>query len=295
LLAVCLLTAACGTPSAKSTTTSTKPAAPPPLYYVSLGDSYAAGYQPTGPRSGHTDTNGFAYQVVKLAAAKGWDFKLENFGCGGATTTSILHSTGCAQLGPEAPTYPDQTQAAAAEAFVRTHRGNIGLITVSIGGNDVTSCVSATSPTTCVIAAVKGISTNLTTLLKGLRAAAGNSVPIVGTTYPDVILGLYISKSTSARSLATLSVLAFKSFINPTLLKTYKTYHASFVDVTAATGAYESLKTTTTLAPYGKIPVAVAKVCELTFFCQYNDIHPRTQGYAIIAHLVVGTLPTRHG
>jgi hypothetical protein len=100
-----------------------------------------------------------------------------------------------------------------------------------------------------------------------------------------------VSKSASARSLATLSIVAFKSFINPTLQRTYKAYHASFVDVTAATGAYESLKDTTTLAPYGKIPVAVAKVCELTFFCQYNDIHPRTPGYTIIAKLVVGTLP----
>ncbi len=32
-------------------------------YYVSLGDSYAAGNQPTASAWAHTDTNGFAYQV----------------------------------------------------------------------------------------------------------------------------------------------------------------------------------------------------------------------------------------
>ncbi|MGH9170095.1 MAG: SGNH/GDSL hydrolase family protein [Acidimicrobiales bacterium] len=290
IVAVCALAAACGATSAKP---ASKPK-PKPLLYVSLGDSYAAGYQPTGLHSGHTDTNGFAYQIPKLAAAKGWDFKLVNFGCGGATTSSILHSDGCDQLGPGAPTYPGESQAAAAEAFLRAHKGQVGLVTVSIGGNDVTACVAAASPTDCVIAAVKGIATNLATLLKGLRAAAGSSVRIVGTTYPDVILGLYVSHTASLRSLATLSVTAFREFINPTLKTTYKTYKASFVDVTAATGAYQSFKDTTTLAPYGKIPVAVAKVCELTYFCQYQDIHPHTAGYTIIAKLVVGTLPEHH-
>jgi len=113
-----------------------------PQYYVSLGDSYAAGYQPTSPKGGHTTTNGFAYQVTRLASAKGYHFTLVNFGCGGATTTSILKSLGCAQLGPGAPRYPAQTQAGAAEQFLVQHRGHVGLITVSIGGNDVTACAS---------------------------------------------------------------------------------------------------------------------------------------------------------
>ncbi len=38
----------------------------------------------------------------------------------------------------------------------------------------------------------------------------------------------------------------------------------------------------------------VAKVCQLTFFCQYHDIHPRTAGYRVIAELVVDALPKRH-
>ena len=51
--------------------------------YVSVGDSYASGFQPTGPGKGANTRNGFAYQVPKLAAARGYDFKLVNFGCGG--------------------------------------------------------------------------------------------------------------------------------------------------------------------------------------------------------------------
>src|ERR1700744_4422692 len=54
-------------------------------YYVSLGDSYSVGYQPVG---GSTP----GYTVV---VAKATRLTLVNFGCGGATTTSIVSSVGC--------------------------------------------------------------------------------------------------------------------------------------------------------------------------------------------------------
>lgn len=60
-------------------------------YYVSLGDSYAVGYQPGLGATRH----GFADQVVTKAARRGNRLQLMNFGCGGATTTSILHGTTC--------------------------------------------------------------------------------------------------------------------------------------------------------------------------------------------------------
>ena len=69
-------------------------------YYVSVGDSYAAGNQPTPSAWAHKDSNGFAYQVVKLARAKGYRFDLLNFGCGGATTTSVLQEVGCSADNP---------------------------------------------------------------------------------------------------------------------------------------------------------------------------------------------------
>jgi lysophospholipase L1-like esterase len=296
VMTLAIATAACGSTSTVTvpSVTRARAASPAPMLYISLGDSYAAGYQPSGPHSGTTTTNGFAYQVPGLAARKGYNLKLVNFGCGGATTASILHSIGCNQLGLGATPYPTQSQAAAAEAYLRSHRGHVGLITVSIGGNDVTPCAAAAKPATCVATAVKAINVNLAILLSGVRAAAGPSVRIVGTTYPDVILGLDISKVASLRSLAKVSIIAFKDLINPALEKLYTAVGGELVDVTAATGAYGPLTQTTDLPPYGKIPVPVAKVCELTFFCQYHDIHPRTAGYTIIAKLVVDTLPVRH-
>jgi lysophospholipase L1-like esterase len=262
-----------------------------PTYYVSVGDSYSVGYQP-----GVGATTGYAGYVTKKT-----HLTLANFGCGGATTTSIIDTVGCPDVLPHtagAHLYPTTTQAAAAEAFLTAHRGHIGLITVSIGGNDVTACAAQANPLPCVSTAVTSIDQNVTTLATGLRAAAGPKVPLIGLTYPDVFLGTYVYPTlpaTAARlALASASVVAFKSLINPALAKAYAAAAGAFVDVTAATGAYTPLTTTVTVAPYGTIPRAVARVCTLTWFCAVGNIHATNAGYGLIGKLVTARYARLH-
>jgi lysophospholipase L1-like esterase len=258
-------------------------------YYVSVGDSYSVGYQP-----GIGATTGYAGYVTNKT-----HLTLANFGCGGATTTSIIDSVGCPDILPDTAgvhLYPTTTQAAAAEAFITAHRGHIGLITVSIGGNDVTPCVVQPNPVSCVTTAVTTIEENVTTLATGLRAAAGPKTPLIGLTYPDVFLGAYVYPNlptTAARmAIVSSSVVAFKSLINPTLAKAYAAAHGDFVDVTAATGAYTPLTKTVTVAPYGTVPQAVARVCTLTWYCQVGNIHATNAGYALIGKLVTARYAT---
>jgi lysophospholipase L1-like esterase len=262
-----------------------------PQFYVSLGDSYAVGWQRHSDTDASVTTKGYANDVVKLAKARGKRLKLVNFGCGGATTTSILRTKGC-QKDARAiggPRYTS-TQVAAAVKFLKAHKGQVGLITVSIAGNDVTACASNPDPIACVSAATASIKKNVTELAKRLRKAAGKKALLVGLTYPDVILGKWVREPVD-QNLAKLSVVAFQAVINPALKKAYEDAKGRFVDVTAATGAYGSLDEMTTLDPYGAIPVPVAKVCELTAFCQFGDIHANSTGYGEIAKLVVDVLP----
>ena len=266
-----------------------------PDLYVSLGDSYASGYQPTAQGMGRNTRKGFAHQLPALAKKHGYDLELVNFGCAGATTISLLEAKGCnpkaLALGGE--TYPATSQLRAAEKFVRANRKRVALITISIGGNDVTACARAADPVACVTAATKTIQKNVGETAKRLRKAAGAKVRITGITYPDVLLGGYLSPDQAQKDMAKLSIVAFRSLINPALKRAYAGAGARFVDVTAASGAYGSFDATTNLPPYGTIPTPVAKVCQLTFFCQFTDIHPRTTGYALIADLVAKTLPRR--
>jgi len=264
--------------------------------YVSLGDSYASGYQPgVVPSEDGNTRNGFAYQVPALAANRGYRLRLVNFGCGGATTTSIISSKGCPPraLGPGGRSYPGQSQLAAAEGFLRKNRQRTGLVTVSIGGNDITACVRAPDPVGCVVAGVAVIEKNVSVVARRLRRAAGPRARIVGITYPDVILGLWVNGDQASRDLASLSVFAFRSLINPALKRAYAKGDARFVDVTRASGAYTPFEQVTTLQPYGTVPVAVARACELSYFCAQADIHARTDGYALIARLVAAELPRR--
>jgi len=272
------------------------------MYYVSLGDSYSVGYQPS-PTSGATS----GYTGV-VAASK--DLTLENFGCGGATTDSILTFNGVCGVtayGPPAiagtvgPSTAGQTQIQAADAFISSHPGQIGLITVSIGGNDVTACAAQPNPVTCVEGVTPTIQANVTTLVGDLRTAlgtVGKKVPIVGLTYPDVLLGEWVNNagtptfppSTANQTLATESVVAFDLLINPALKAAYKTGKGKFIDVTKKTGAYKALTHTTSinLPPLGTItvPKAVAEVCDLTWYCQLGNIHAKTVGYDLIGQLI---------
>jgi lysophospholipase L1-like esterase len=255
-----------------------------PTYYVSLGDSYSVGYQPTKGA-----TPGYAAYVAKHTG-----LTLANFGCAGATTTSLLTTVGCPVVLPHTAggmSYPTTTQIAAATAFIAAHQGHVGLITISIGGNDVVPCANASNPITCVGTAVSRIKTNVTSIASQLRADAGAKVPIIGSTYPDVVLGAYVyptnPASTAAINLANISVVAFKALVNPALSQSYASSLGAFVDVTKATGAYTSLKRTVRTKAYGTIPVPVASVCALTWFCQKGDIHPMNQGYTLIGRLIV--------
>ena len=116
-----------------------------PVYYVSLGDSYSVGYQPV-PIPVGAATVGYTGYVAKKEK-----LTLVNFGCGGATTTSILDPSVVCGVGYGPPaiagtagTVPaGESQAQAAEDFMTAHAGQIGLVTVSIGGNDVTPCAGA--------------------------------------------------------------------------------------------------------------------------------------------------------
>lgn len=265
-------------------------AEPQRQYYLSVGDSYAVGYQPNGDL-----TEGFAQQLLPKARKRGYELTLVNLACGGATTTSILKQKGCAKdrraVGAKA--YGPLTQTQAAARFLRHHRDDVALVTISIGGNDVTACGRGVpDPISCVAEAVSAINTNVTKMVRTLRKAAGKHILFVGTTYPDVLLGQWVRTPVN-QGIARLSTTAFRQFINPALRDAYASADGKFVDVTRATGAYGSLEELTTLPPYGRIPVPVAEVCRLTWYCQKGDIHARSNGYGVIADLIAHKMPRR--
>ena len=277
-----------------------------PPFYLSLGDSYSVGYQPNANGIGGNATAGYTAYVAKKVK-----MQLENFGCGGATTTSILTALGCTQsgFGPvaafDAVPYSTITQAAAALQFINTpaNAGRVGLVTVSIGGNDVTSCANAGTTAQilgCIQTADSSITANVGSLVASLHAAltaAGDTTArVIGITYPDVILGDWVFPAGSPnQTLAGLSVTAFDALINPTLSAAYGA--TNFVNITqtpyktATLGDDTPLATTVKSKTYGMIPASVNEICQLTYFCALGNIHANDKGYKFIGQQIVAHLP----
>src|SRR4051794_20590967 len=89
-------------------------------FYVSIGDSYAVGWQHPGLNQFGPSKQGFDREIPTLARKKHYKLELANFGCAGATTTSILHVKGCAADRRAIGGRPyESTQAAAAKRFLR--------------------------------------------------------------------------------------------------------------------------------------------------------------------------------
>jgi lysophospholipase L1-like esterase len=258
-------------------------------YYLSLGDSYSIGYQP-----GIGGTPGYAaYVATKLK------MQAENFGCGGATTTSLTTADGCGDpASQDAVSYSSITQEQAALNFIAAHPGEVSLITVSIGGNDFDSC--STAP--CVQSAMPTMQANIESLMRSLSGALSDAsdtdAGIIGLTYPNVDLGLYVyptnPPSSADVSEAQSSITAFDDLINPTLSQSYLSVSgSSFVNVTSARyrkatkGDDTDLSLTEQVAPYGSVPVAVGEICQLTYFCSQGNIHANSEGYDFIGKLVV--------
>ncbi len=245
-------------------------------YYLALGDSLAFGYQPID----HTDALHQGYVDDLYADLHAGDRKLtlDNLGCPGETTTTMLSGAVC---GP---------QVAEAVAFLRAHRNHTRVVTIDIGANDILRCVhGTTADSACFVSTLGTIASNLTTIMADLRAVAPH-VEIVGMTYYDPLLATWLT-GPAGQAFATQSV-ALLGVLNSTLTAVYQSASARIADVAAAFSSTD-LTTQVTLPFFGTVPLAVARICQWTWMCDPvfgPDIHANVHGYAVMADTFEGVV-----
>ncbi len=239
--------------------------------YVALGDSLAAGYQPGG-----TELRETAYPALTAGrlAGEGSELAVENLGCSGETTTSLIEGGKC--------DFDEGSQLAQAESVLEQRGDDVALVTIDIGGNDLLRCVrgGAEVDTACVADGVQTVEKNLPTILGRLRAAAGDDVPVL-------VLGYYNPW------------LAAKALDQPVkgLDDAAKAYTALSRAIQAAADAtdttfvgldeaFATRDTTPTEINGRTVPENAARICTLTNICTVGDIHLTDEGAATVARVL---------
>ncbi len=260
--------ASVGVPAAASAATSSGP------YYLALGDSLSTG---GGASPGH----GYVDDIYAEARLQIPGLQLENLGCGGDSTTRMIHEGLCHN-------YATGNQLGDAEAFLRAHPGQVSFVTIDVGGDDVVGCaLSGTINPTCAANASQAIEANLPVILSGLRSAGG-STPIVGMTYYDPILAAWYSgawfqgPTGPATARASLSLLRS---LNGELSSLYAQYSVPVADVQKPYQSSDWRLTGTYLGQ--SLPQNVADICNWTHMCMTGggnpNIHATDYGHSLIA------------
>ncbi|HEY6015029.1 MAG TPA: SGNH/GDSL hydrolase family protein [Candidatus Limnocylindrales bacterium] len=245
-----------------------------PLYYLSVGDSLAAGVQPIGdPEDMHRTTDGYADQLYPIAKSRYPNLVLVKLGCPGETTGTMIDGGIC--------DYDHGSQLDEAVAFLHAHRQFVAFVTIDIGSNDF-PCQTGLS---CLPPGVASIQANLPTILGALREAAGPNVPIVGATIYDPFLGAWLT-GPDGRSFAELTVFGAIVPLNQLLTGIYG---AAGMPVADVEGAFSTTDFTTTvpLEPFGDVPLNVVRICQWTWICAAPPLgpnnHANAAGYQAIA------------
>jgi len=256
IIALALALSPMGAPAAATETA--------PSYYLSLGDSLAAGTQP-----GRAFTNeGYADQLAGLLRARMPSLRLVKLGCPGETTTSMitpdLPFEG--RNGRNACHYPHGSQLAEAVSFLHAHQRSTALVTIDLGPNDLFRG-----------GGTDAISLNLPRILAALRDAAGPGVPIIGMNFydPRLALSWFV---THPGDLGALGVEIANAILFNDLIE------ALFAAAGDPVADVESAFRTTDTTLVGTTPRDVVVVCLWTWICApEQDIHANATGYGVIA------------
>ena len=244
------------------------------LYYVSVGDSLAAGVQPIGDASDLYRTDaGYAEQLLAIARADAPKLSLVKLGCPGETTTTLIAGGICS--------YPHGSQLDEAVAFLHAHQAQVAFVTIDIGANDF-PCQAAE----CVPAGAAAIQQNLPRILARLRDAAGPNTPIVGMTIYNPFLAYWFGGA-DGQAFARASASQLLGPVNGLLRGIYEGSGDDVADIERAFSSND-FDDLVDLPGAGAVPLNVARICMWTWVCApapYGpDNHANEAGYGAIAH-----------
>jgi hypothetical protein len=179
-----------------------------------------------------------------------------------------------------------------AEHLLAARRRHTALVTVEIGDNDVEGCISARGINRrCFDSTLATMKANLVKIARRLRKAAGSRVPVIGIADYDQFLSYWL-RGGAERRVAVASV-RFVNKLNATMDGVYRHAGVGAADASRRF-ATRVLHHYVDSHGYGRVPLAVARICEWTWSCarppRGPNAHARTIGYRAIGLAILDTL-----
>lgn len=215
---------------------------------------------------------GYTALVASALAVGDPGLAVTNLSCPGETTTSYLHG-GCPFTTRDHLAlhtgYPGP-QAAAADAYLQPRRGERGLVTVSLGSNDLIGLLSRCQGFSagCLLAqltpALTTLRTNLTTALLELRRADPAAELVVLAPYNPFAVTVAASDALALALDNAISAAAAPA--GARVADVYPTFNGGG---------------------------GAGRICQLTAYCTpLHDIHPTAAGYRVIARALLAAAIT---
>jgi lysophospholipase L1-like esterase len=247
-------------------------------FYLALGDSVAAGFQPNRgiTNRGYVDDLWRSLHRTSMP-----DLRLHNVACPGETSHSLISGAGSLCYGA------NHSQLDAALAFIQRHDGAIALVTIDIGANDLLDrCVDGQTlrfDRPCVADLMTRVGARVAHIVRALRDAVGPDVPIVGMNYYNPFLGVWALLPGGHR--LARSIQRSWTVFNDGLERAYTGVHTPIANV-ANTFRIGDFGHPVVVPGLGEVPLNVAIACRRTWFCSpafTGDPHPHGTGYLMIA------------
>ena len=243
--------------------------------YLALGGSASLGVQPTieDPRGVATRT-GYANDLEAMARSRWPGLELTQLGCPGESTTTMM-------AGGDRCPYPEGSQLAAADAFLRAHH-DTRLVTIDLGFNDISGCIAnAEVDSTCLSTALASIRQHLAAIVSSLQSAADSRAVFVGVGHYDPYLAA-ARKGGADLSYATGTLRAIDE-LDDTLRSVYTAAGVTMADVLTPFDGGDAAG----LSDGHALVASAERVCGLTWMCAAPpfgpDVHPDDRGYSLIA------------